>query len=287
MTSAKTILVTGTSHGIGKLLALTLASQGHNVYASMRGIHGKNAATSAELSQIAEEKGYRLQVVEMDITSDDSVTETIGKIEATHPIDVLINNAGIMFVGISEAFTVEQAKFQMDTNFYGVMRTSRAVLPGMRARKQGLLIHVSSNAGRIVVPYFGVYCASKHAVEALVESYHYELAPFGIESVIVEPGPHKTELVNTAPAPEDTACLDGYGAYADVPGQLLGHFKQMFEEQTDLTNPQNVADTIAGLVNQDGPRPIRTTVGSDFGVSEINNFAAPIQKQLVDSLSGE
>ena len=285
MSAQKTILITGTSNGIGKLLALTLTKQGHRVYASMRGVNGKNAQVANEFQQLAEQNNYDLNVVEMDITDDQGVADAIAAIQAEHPIDVLVNNAALMSVGVSEAFTVEQAKQQMDSNFYSVIRTSRAVLPSMRERKQGLLIHISSNAGRIIVPYFGLYCASKFALEALAESYHYELEPFGVESIIVEPGPHKTELVNTTPTPDDQACLDSYGAHAQVPVQMLDGFKDMFEQQTEATNAQNVADTISGLINQDAPRPLRTTVGADFGTGEINRLVAPIQQQLLASLS--
>ena len=118
----------------------------------------------------------------MDVTIDASVQTAIEKIIAIDgSIDVLVNNAGVLYVGITEAYSLDQARAQFDVNFFGIIRVTNAVLPHMRKSKSGQIINVSSLAGRLSFPYFGIYCASKHAVEAYSQSLRYEVAPFGIE----------------------------------------------------------------------------------------------------------
>lgn len=186
---------------------------------------------------------------------------------------MLVNNAGIMPTGLTEAFTPELVESCFDVNFLGPARTCRAVLPHMRE------IHLSSTAGRVAIPCFGVYCASKWALEAYAESLHYELTSFGIESILVEPGGHSTDLVKTTPAPADQDCLTTYGSLADGRDKLLDMFEEMFAAGENMTDAQNVADAIVRLINMDGAKPLRTTVGHDMGLNQINNQTAPIQSE--------
>jgi len=164
------------------------------------------------------------------------------------------------------------------------MRTTRAVLPGMRTRRCGLLVHLSSAAGRLAIPFFGIYCASKWALEAYAESLHYELEAFNIDSILVEPSGHATELVDTAPAPDDSHRAVEYGEFAGGRDRLLGMFRDMFAQGDAITDAQNVADKIVELVEMERPRPIRTQVGADMGVAAVNTCAAPIQVQLIEGL---
>ncbi len=189
-----------------------------------------------------------------------------------------------MPVGLTEGFTMEQAKDLFDVNVYGVMHLTRAVLPAMRARKSGLVISLSSVAGRFGMPFFGLYCASKWAMEAYCESLHYELEPFGVESVLVEPSGHGTDLVTSAPAPGDTVRVGQYGDYSKGRDRLLGMFQGMFDQGEAITDAGNVATKILELIAMDGSRPIRTQVGQDMGVTAINEATAPIQAQLVSGL---
>ena len=284
MTERKTILVTGASRGIGLLSAKALAHAGHHVFAGMRDAAGRNAPIASELRAWASSNGLRLEPIEVDVTKDASVDRAVQTIEGRQPIDVLINNAGVMPVGITEAYTPDQVEACLDVNFVGAVRTCRAVLPGMRSRRSGLIIHLSSTAGRLAIPFFGLYCASKWALEAYGESLHYELSDLGIESIILEPGGHATDLIKVPPGPSDLARLGGYGAVANGPRRMIDLSETMFAAGGAATDAHNIADVICELVSTKRPRPIRTTVGHDMGVARINKSVAPVQAELIESL---
>lgn len=284
MFKQKTVLITGASRGIGLLTVKTLGQAGHYVVAAMRDIAGKNKDNAEALREWSKQCSGLIEVIEMDITDERAVNAGIQSLEQRLTIDVLINNAGVMPVGITEAYTPAAVRDCFDTNVIGALHTSRAILPFMRKRKSGLLIHVSSTAGRLAIPYFGVYCASKWALEALVESMHYELESFGIESIIVEPGGHATDLISNPPAADDSNCILSYGAKAEYPHKMIAIFKDMFADENPITNAQNVADEINALIAMTDKRPIRTTVGNDMGLNAINKEVAPIQAELIESL---
>ena len=194
--SSKIILITGCSSGFGRLTVETLARQGHCVFAGVRDPDSRNSAAAGELRDLAVAENLDLHVVDLDVIRGDSIDTVVGLVvDQQGRIDVLVNNAGVMNVGITEAYTPDQVRRQLDVNFLGPVQLDRAVIPWMRKQKSGLLIHVSSLAGRLVFPYFGIYCASKFALEAVAESYRYELSAQGIDSVIVEPGPFGTALM--------------------------------------------------------------------------------------------
>ena len=284
MTTSKTILLTGASRGIGLRTPKSLASRSHTVYAGMRNVDGRNKEAAAQLLAFASEASGRILPIELDVTDEDACNAAAAKIEAEAPIDVLINNAGIMPVGLTEAYTLEQAQDLFDVNVYGIMRMSRAVLGQMRSRKAGLIISLSSAAGRFGMPFFGLYCASKWAMEGYCESLHYELETLGIESILVEPSGHGTDLVTTAPAPADTARVQDYGDLAQGRDRLLGMFQGMFDQGDASTDASNVANRIADLVDMSAPRPIRTQVGHDMGVTAVNEAVLPIQAELIKGL---
>ncbi len=284
--TAKTVLVTGASRGIGLLTAQTLAARGHHVFAGMRDISGRNRDAAQALQKSAAEAGQSLRVVELDVTSQHDCTRVAAEIELERPLDVLVNNAGIMPVGVTEAFSLDQVRACFDVNMFGLATMSQAALPAMRKRREGLLINISSSAGRLALPYFGVYCASKWAMEAYSESLNYELAPFNIQSVLVEPSGHATDLVSTSPSPDRNVTLDSYGPHAAGRDKMLGMFQALFAEGLSGNDAQNVADRIVALVEMTGERPLRTQVGDDMGVTAINEATAPIQSGLIQQLSG-
>lgn len=283
----KVIVITGTSNGIGKLAALDLARRGYSVYATMRDVDGRNRPVREELLAAARSGSDDLHVVEMDVTDERSVQAAIDTIMGqAGRIDALINNAGSMPVGVTEAYSLDQVQDLFDVNFFGAVRTDRAVLPYMRQAKSGLIIHVTSLAGRAVFPFFGVYCASKFAVEALAEAYQYELAGTGVQSVIVEPGPYPSNLLSSSPVAQDQSRLSGYGDAAALPEQLKAVFNQIYNSPNP-PRTQQVIDAFIKLIEMDGRRPLRSVVmpdGMDFGIERMNQAITPLQNDLLGAL---
>jgi NAD(P)-dependent dehydrogenase (short-subunit alcohol dehydrogenase family) len=276
------VLITGASTGIGKLTALTVARAGHFVYASMRELHGKNRQAAADLLDIAGREGLKIQVIDLDVTVPESVSSAIEHLTSTSTdIDVLVNNAGHMSIGIAEAFTEEQIHQQFEVNFFGPVRLSRAILPRMRERGAGLIVHVSSIVGRLLFPACAFYCASKFALEAYAEILHYELTGLGIDSVLVEPGPFPTQLLSNSPGPLDRDRASGYGQLAGVRELFIENFGNFFASD-QAPNPQENADAILKLISMPaGQRPLRTVCGPDYGAMEVNRLIAPIQAQVL------
>ncbi|MGO7587901.1 SDR family oxidoreductase [Rhizobium leguminosarum] len=285
--SGKVVVVTGASSGFGKLTVLELARRGHAVVATMRDVEGRNAQVRSDLIDAVKAKGHVLQVLEMDVADEASVNSTIDQVVKQHgKIDALINNAGIMPVGVTEAYTVADVERLFAVNFFGAVRADRAVLPHMRAAGSGLLVHVTSLMGRMVFPFFGTYSASKFALEALAEAYRYELKSFGIDSVIVEPGPFPSNLLSSSPEPSDESVLASYGEVAAIPGQIKDSSSHA-HDSANPPRPQMVADAIARLVEATERRPLRTVVmpeGMDLGVQRLNDAVSPIQNDLLSAL---
>lgn len=278
----KKILITGCSSGFGFSAAKYLAEKGHHVFATMRNVNGKNAEAAAALRDFSNAKDVNLEVLEMDVTSDDSVNAAMAQIPV---VDVLINNAGLGFGGALEAFSSEQFLAQLDLNIVGTLRTSKAVLPGMRSQKSGLIIQISSIAGRGAFPGFGVYHASKWGLEGMSEAMRYELAPLGIDVVIVEPGPFSTNFFgNIIPAASEEIA----SAYSHV-GEFFEGFGQqveeMFENPEAPTDPMIVVKIFEDLINSpNGSRPLRTIAGLDFGFQALNDAVEPIRKASLASM---
>jgi NAD(P)-dependent dehydrogenase (short-subunit alcohol dehydrogenase family) len=273
-------MVTGSSTGFGKLIAETLAKNGHTVFATMRDPAVKNAKNAEALRKFAAEGNYSLHIVEMDVTDEASVDRAAHTIvEQAGRIDVAINNAGYVVLGLLEATTVDQAKQIFDTNLLGCVRVNRAVLPYMRKQKSGLLMHVSSGAGRVTLPGFGFYCATKFAMEAMAEAYAYELAGQGIESVVIEPGPYKTAVFNNIVAAADHARLETYGAAAQMPQKVNMILN------ASVADPQDVADKVLSIVETPaGQREMRYRISPrDLGTDKINQVCAEVQAQVLEA----
>jgi NAD(P)-dependent dehydrogenase (short-subunit alcohol dehydrogenase family) len=185
-------IVTGSSSGIGLDTSITLAQNGFLTYATMR-----NLDKSSIIETAAEKEKIPIRVVELDVTGDRSVNDAIQLIiSETGKIDVLVNNAGYGLVGAFEDVSMEEIKSQYETNVFGLMRVTQRVLPIMRKQESGIIVNVSSGAGIFGYPGGSAYVGSKFAVEGLTESISYELEPFGIKVVLIEPGFIRTNFAN-------------------------------------------------------------------------------------------
>jgi short-subunit dehydrogenase len=249
----------------------------------MRDADGRNAGKKAALEALSK----NVSVIDMDVASDESVAAGFARILAQGPVDVLINNAGIMYLGITEAFSIAQAKEQMETNYYGAIRTIKAVLPGMRAARSGLIINCSSLVGQISPPFFSTYSATKHALEGYTQGLRYELSPFGIDVAIVEPGPFGTGLLASGQAPAHGDMLASYGELAGVPAAMGAHFAAFLQSE-QAPKPQLVVDAYVALADMPaGKRPTRTVVGIAWGVDEMNAAKQPIQDRVLKEMQLE
>jgi NAD(P)-dependent dehydrogenase (short-subunit alcohol dehydrogenase family) len=279
MNSKQVVLITGSSTGFGRLFAETLARKGHTVFATMRDLGGRNGKNASEIRTLAEKDSLPIHVLELDVTDDASVKRAVdAAVAKTGRIDVAINNAGYYLGGLEEAVTTEQAQRLMDTNFFGPVRVNRAVLPHMRRQRSGVLMHLSSAAGRVVLPSGGFYCASKFALEALAEAYSYELAAQGIESVIVEPGAYETPVFGNTVTAADEARTNTYGAAKEFPAKVNGALSSR------AGNAQEVADAVLRIIETPaGEKQLRYFVGpQNFGVDEINAVAKQVQTNVLE-----
>lgn len=187
------VLITGCSSGFGFASALAFARRGDRVFATMRdpraGLALEEAGTAERLA---------LEVLRLDVCDPASIDAAFAHATETGPLDVLVNNAGVELRSSIEDASDEDVRHQFDTNVFGVLRTIRAALPAMRARRSGTIVNVSSIAGIVARPYGGLYAASKHALEAISEALHFEVQPFGIRVVLIEPGQYGTRLLDNA-----------------------------------------------------------------------------------------
>jgi len=274
------VLITGASSGFGRLIAETLARKNYQVFATMRNVNGRNAAAAREIRELAERESLALQALELDVTDDASVDRAVSEVVAKcGRSDVLVNNAGFGIMDLAESVPLVQAQRQFDTNFFGVLRMNRAVLPAMKRQGSGLLLHVSSGAGRLVIPGMGLYCASKFAMEALAEAYRYELASQGIDSVVIEPGAYATPIMEKLERGEDPGRKTGYGATAQVPEVLEAKIG------SSRADPQEIADVVLQIIETPaGQRRIRYRVGPGGpGVERINALTDEIQGQMLEA----
>lgn len=244
-----TVLVTGGTDGLGRATALLFAAEGYRVFAA-----GRNAEKRTALEQLAKEKKLPLETLELDVTSDQSANRAIAEIERrAGPVDVLVNNAGVAIAAVMEEITLDDLRKQFETNVFSMVRMAQRVLPGMRARRRGCIVNMSSIAGRTSNPLMGPYSGSKHAVEAISDAMRMELAPFGIHVVMIEPGFIPTNI-NQASAEASSHYTEkaGTSPYASV---YLGFF-QLWRKITSgaKSTPEDCARVILGAVQSPSPR---------------------------------
>jgi NAD(P)-dependent dehydrogenase (short-subunit alcohol dehydrogenase family) len=219
----KVAVVTGSFSGIGLATALELARKGFFTYATAR-----NPAKAGAITEAAEKEKLPVAVVQLDVTDDNSVKRAVEQIlKEKGRIDVLVNNAGYGLGGAFEDTSMEEARAQYETNVFGLMRTTQAVLPAMRKQKSGTIVNISSGAGRLGYPAASVYVSSKHAIEGLSESIAYELEPFGIKVVVVEPGVVKTNFANGMVFAKKAQ--DPSSPYSQILQKMSGNWQYMME----------------------------------------------------------
>jgi NAD(P)-dependent dehydrogenase (short-subunit alcohol dehydrogenase family) len=288
-----TILVTGCSSGFGELIAKTLASAGHHVYATMRGVQSRNATAAESLRQWAREQSLALDVLELDVTDDESVQAAVAQALASGDgIDVVVNNAGASAAGPLEAFSIEQMAALLSLNVLGPMRVNNAVLPTMRARGSGLIIWITSTLGRVLPGRGGLYPATKWAAEGFAESLHYQVAPFGIDVAILEPGSFPTPATFKSMPAANQEIAAAYAARPATAGPArqsapAGPGRQSAPAGHQPPDPQEVADAVKRLIDLPaGQRPLRTVVGPVFteGVAAYNQTYEQVRENLAASL---
>jgi NAD(P)-dependent dehydrogenase (short-subunit alcohol dehydrogenase family) len=279
------VLVTGSSSGFGALIVRTLASQGHRVFASMRNIASSNAGAASELRAWTGQNGALLDVVEMDVTSKESVQACVDDVlSRASQIDVVVNNAGASASGPIEAFSLLQVEALYSLNVFGPLRVNQAVLPSMRERRSGLLLHISSTLGRVLPGSGGLYPATKWALEGLTESLSYQVKAFGIDVVLLEPGSYPSPATGKAMQAENR---DIAAQYAKAQALIARRKGALPDESYRQPNPQEVADAVARLIDLPaGERPLRTVVGHNFteGVAEYNEAYEQMKTHLAEAL---
>ena len=287
--SRKNILITGASTGFGNITARLLAENGHTVYATMRDTNGKNKVHKDALLNWATSHQANLRVVELDVTQDKSV-ENAKKVilsETNSSIDVIINNAGIYGGGIQEAYTVEDHKAFFEVNVFGSVRVNNAFLPVLRKQSRGLIVQISSVLGRTIIPFGGVYDATKWAVEALSENLAYELKPLGIDVAIVEPGPFLTELIHKQYQPGNLQVVKEYSKTVEYLNGFSQTFVQMLSDPNIPNKPEQVAEALLKLIElPQGKRPLRAVVDKMMGGTTeiINQTAQQVQAGILQNL---
>ena len=284
MSDPRRVFITGTSAGFGYEATKALAERGHTVYATMRGVAGKNSSKAHALESWANGGGHSVHILDVDVTDETAVGKAVAAAVELGGIDVLINNAGVGMWGIDAGFSTEQAQQIFDTNLFGMMRVNRAVVPHFSEADKGLIVYVSSALGRIVFPFLAIYAASKFAVEGFAESASYELAPQGIESVIVQPGGYGTTFLANSVQPQS----DVASTYSST-AKMFEAFNSAFEENAKAGGVGDPSEVIEVLVEEverpAGDRPLRRPVGQQVmdAVGAINQTSDQVQGQLLSA----
>jgi NAD(P)-dependent dehydrogenase (short-subunit alcohol dehydrogenase family) len=253
MSEKRVAIVTGSSSGIGFEISLMLARHGFITYATMRDLQ-----KSLTLRSIADKENIPLRCVQLDVTDDVSVKQAIETIvKESCKIDVLINNAGYGLSGALEDLLINEIKLLFDTNFFGLIRTTQAVLPIMRNQRSGIIVNISSGLGRFGFATSSAYASSKFAIEGLTESISYELEPFGIRTILVEPGIIKTNFIKAAVLGQKST--DPNSPYLQFMNNIEDGMKKLIESGE---RPEYVARIVLDAINDNTPK-LRYLAGKD------------------------
>ncbi len=281
----KKIFITGASGGFGFLTCKALIARGHEVTGTMRSVGGRNEIVANDLKMLG------VHIVEMDVTDESSVNHAVTvAVEEMNGLDVVINNAGVGTLGMQEQFTAKDMQKIFDVNVFGVQRVVRSTAPILRKQGKGTLVFISSLLGRIAMPFYGVYNASKWALEGLAENYRIELSHFGIECCIIEPGGYATTFMANLKKPSDHSRNRAYGTYMKAPKDTFEGFQKAIEHY-DEQIPENVAGAIASLIDMPyGDKPMRTTVdymGMGTSVDDYNKMYEKIVYSIYSAFGNE
>ena len=248
----KVALVTGSSSGIGLETSLALARNGFHTFATMRDV-----SKDEEIKEVVRKENLNVEILQLDVDNEESVNEAINIVmEKKDRIDVLVNNAGYGMWGTVEDVSIDEFKEQFETNFFSIIRLIHKVAPIMRKQSYGNIVNISSVAGRIGFPVSPAYISSKFALEGLSESLRFELMPFGVNVIIIEPGVIKTNFFDSMKLAEKS---QQDSTYKDITEKVISGVKMMAEMGT---HPKEVADTVIKVLKEEKPLP-RYVVGND------------------------
>jgi NAD(P)-dependent dehydrogenase (short-subunit alcohol dehydrogenase family) len=278
----KVAIVTGSSSGIGYATSLLLARNGFYTYASVRDIN-----KSASLQSIADSEKLPLKPIQLEVTDDSSVNDAVHKIVSEKGrIDVLVNNAGYGLFGAFEDLSMDEIKAQFETNFFGVIRVTQHVIPIMRTQRNGsrgggIIVNVGSINGQIAFPVLSAYSATKFAIEGLSESIAYELEPFGIKVILIEPGPIRSNFMKGSLLPE--RALDPRSPYSEL---VQKFYDKTNSQHDDAISPEEVAKTIFHAISIEKPE-FRYVVGN-YALSLLearnNTPYSEFQKMIIQNI---
>lgn len=268
-TKQKSVLITGATDGLGKAAALLLAERGYRVFAA-----GRSAEKRAQLDALAREKSLPLESLALDVCDDRSVETAVRAVlSQARAIDVLINNAGVNYTAAVEDLSMKDWRAQFETNFFGVLRVTRAVLPHMRERRRGRILMMSSLSGLVTPPTQGAYSSSKHALEGLSNALRMELFPFGIDVVLIEPGYIITGIQKAA-ADLSGPYLQNGGPYAPLYNRFLSSVNDT--RAKSKTTPEDCARVMLEAIEALKPKP-------RYGVTSLAPFVKWSKRLLTDS----
>jgi len=273
------VLITGCRSGFGLLTAVAAAKAGHRVYAGLRDLSTADGLRAAG-------KGLAIEPIQLDVTDPEQREQAVAFVlEREGRIDALINNAGVALGGFQEQVEDDEFRKVFEVNVFGLWALTKCVLPTMRKQKSGIVVNVSSMAGRMAMPCMGIYAASKFAVEGMSESLRHELRPFGIRVVLVEPGPYETDIFSR----NRQLCRQAAnkeGPYAAIQGQLEAFMEKRFAKG-GLGDPNEVSDLIVGLLRKSGPRmryPLGPSTSARLWMRRLLPFG--LEEKLLDRLIG-
>ena len=247
-------IITGCSSGIGYETSILLAKNGFKTYATMR-----NVEKGDKLKDIVEKENLDLKIIKLDVTDDYSIKNAINEIiQETNRIDILVNNAGNNIAGTVEDLSIEEFKEQFETNFFGLVRVTKAVLPIMRNQNSGIIVNLSSIVGKMAIPLNSAYTSSKFAVEGFSESVRFELEDFGIKVILIEPGVIKSNFYENIKMSKNSLA-DPKSPYQPITQKIFEAFLSMIQYAFPA---KIVADAILEAITSDNPK-IRYAVGDD------------------------